>query len=308
LLLLAGISACQRGPLRVDPRAQLQAAWTQFRLNEFADAEQSFAAALGHLSGDDPETIHLRANAIYGLALLASLAHHDEDPAQSARARELFGRVIALAPKSDEAAWSALAIIRDEQVSAAFDNGDIAAADKRYGDFITQYPCTPAAEEAFVDQMALHVQTGDPSEESRVVTAIKDHLRGNPDTPEKSALYHLLSKAHYARREFSDALAAAVASVNAKEIDPNNPAQNNISEYYRIGMMAQYDVGDFATARKYYALFLKEYPRDLRAFNVKRMLQHLDATEAALRAGKTPPTIDQLPPTEPITAGEGGAS
>ena len=126
------------------------------------------------------------------------------------------------------------------------------------------------------------------------------------DAGEGGRLCALLSKAHVARGEFSEGLAAAIDSVEAKEIDPANPAQNNISEYYRIGMMAQYDVGDFATARKYYGLFLRDYPRDLRAFNVKRMLQHLDATAAALRAGTRVPTIEELPPpptTLPVDSG-----
>ena len=214
--------------------------------------------------------------------------------------------MIRLDSKSEEAAWAGLAIIRDEQVEAAVEEGALERGDKLYADFAAGHPHTAAGEEAFVDRMALHVQTQTAGEEGFAIAAIGDFLRENPGTREKSALYLLLSKAHVARGEFPEGLAAAVASVEAKEIDPANPAQNNISEYYRIGMMAQYDVGDFATARKYYGLFLKEYPRDLRAFNVKRMLQHLDATETALRAGKPVPTMEELPPPATLPVDSGG--
>src|SRR2546423_929018 len=81
---------------------------------------------------------------------------------------------------------------------------------------------------------------------------------------------------------------AAIASVEAKEKEAGTEGSNNILEYDRIGMMAQFDVGDFATARKYYAKFLAAYPRDQRAFNVRLMMRNMDETEAAVRAGRGP--------------------
>ena len=299
------VIGCQREGGVSSPEEELSRGWRAVRLQEFGEAEGAFTAALEEVRGEDAEAVHLRVNATYGLGLIASLAHHGEGDA-AARARDLFNQVIRLDPKSDEAAWAGLGLIRDDQVDVVFQDGGVERGDRMYAAFIAAHPHTAAGEEAFVDQMALHVQTQKAEEEGFAISAIGEFLRENPGTREKSGLYALLSKAHRARGEFPEALAAAIASVEAKEIDPANPVQNNISEYYRIGMMAQYDVGDFATARKYYRLFLKEYPRDLRAFNVKRMLLHLDATEAALRGGKQPPTMEELPPTLPVDSG--GAS
>ena len=81
----------------------------------------------------------------------------------------------------------------------------------------------------------------------------------------------------------------------------SNPAANNILEYYRIGLMAQYDVGDFATARHYYHKFLEEYPTDQRAFNVKLELARMDQLEQKLRGAKatTPATLQAIPHAAP---------
>lgn len=301
LLSLFALATCQKITAPQSPQQLLHTAWAHFRLSEFTDAEASFNAALGKLPATDPANTPLRANATYGLALLASLAHHDE---QTDRARTLFAEVIALQPHSEIAAWSALALIREDQVGT---NIPSPALDARYAELIEKYPHTAAADEAFVDRMTLLVQQLTSPEAQSAITQITAYLQSNPNTRMKSALYHLLSKAHETRKEFPAALQTAIDSVNAREINPDNHTQSNILEYYRIGMMAQYDVGDFATARKYYTLFLQQYPHDLRAFDVKRMLQHLDATEAALRAGKNPPTLTDLPPTNPAST-VGGAS
>ena len=192
---------------------------------------------------------------------------------------------------------------------------DPAALARGYDDLLRTYPDTPAAEEAFLYRTTLLVQTLAPADAERAVDDLTAYLEAHPGARLRTALLTVLSSACETLHRYPDALKAAIAAVEAKEIDPTNPWQTNILEYYRIGMMAQFDVGDFATARTYYRRFLAEYPRDQRAFNVQLLLNHLDDTEARLRAGLPPRELSEIarPATPPApetrqsaTAGAGG--
>jgi tetratricopeptide (TPR) repeat protein len=158
---------------------------------------------------------------------------------------------------------------------------------------IEQYPGTAAAEEAFFFRQSLRLETLKEEDAREAARELTEHLKNDGKGKIRTALYALLGRAHETLKQYPEALAALIASLDAKENDPANPNQNNILEYYRIGMMAQFDVGDFAIARKYYERFLKEYPRDQRAFSVSMLLKHLEATEAALRAGRPVPELSK---------------
>jgi tetratricopeptide (TPR) repeat protein len=212
------------------------------------------------------------------------------------------------------AAWAALAIARDEALPVRSDEPvDAAAARAGYTHVMETYPGTAAAEEAFLYRTELLIRSRSPDDARHAISELTDYLRDHPASHETSTLQALLSKACETGQDYPGALRAAIASVDVRQTDPANPRQNNILEYYRIGLMAQFDVGDFATARRYYQKFLTDYPRDQRAFTVELLLKHLDATEAALREGKLVPELSDLArPATKIssagapTAGKGG--
>jgi tetratricopeptide (TPR) repeat protein len=317
-IVLAGllVAACERARPDLSPRALLEKGWGHFRLEEFAEAREAFEAALEKVAPSfpsppptgigpatspntategsiaDAERDSLRLQATYGLALIASLARHGD---ASAEAHRLFQAVIDgdRSPTREMAAWAALALVRDKALPATAD-APIEDPGSGYTAVMERYPETPAAEEAFLYRTALDVETLDPADAQAAIEEIRSYVSAHPQMHWRSALFALQSTAHQTRGEYREALAAAIASVQAREPDPANPRQNNILEYYRIGMMAQFDVGDFATARAYYARFLAEYPRDQRAFLVKLLLEHLDRTEAALRAGKPVPELSAI--------------
>jgi tetratricopeptide (TPR) repeat protein len=328
LVLTIALGSCTRPPMAGTPEDLLSSGWRHFRLEEFDEAERAFQAALAQL--DHPPTasptappasptesrpLDQRVNALYGLAMVASLGHHGD---QSARAADLFRQVIALdtSPTRSMAAWAALAMVRDAHLPPSPDTpADPAALARGYDDLLRTYPDTPAAEEAFLYRTTLLVQTLAPADAERAVDDLTAYLEAHPGARLRTALLTVLSSACETLHRYPDALKAAIAAVEAKEIDPTNPWQTNILEYYRIGMMAQFDVGDFATARTYYRRFLAEYPRDQRAFNVQLLLNHLDDTEARLRAGLPPRELSEIarPATPPApetrqsaTAGAGG--
>jgi tetratricopeptide (TPR) repeat protein len=302
VLIVLVVAGCERARVEAPPRELLEKAWSHFRLEEFEEAREAFAAALEKVADakDGPEAEgpgereRLQLNATYGLALVASLAHHGEEPAE---ARRLFERVIALdhSPTRETAAWAALALVRDAALPATADAAiDRAAVSAGYGEVMEKYPATPAAEEAFLYRTAMLVETLERGDARRAVEEVRAYMGAHPAARLRTALFALESTAHGTLGEYREALAAAIASVESKEADPANPQANTILEYYRIGMMAQFDVGDFATARAYYAKFLAEYPRDQRAFVVRLLLEHLDRTEVALREGRAVPELSGI--------------
>ena len=72
----------------------------------------------------------------------------------------------------------------------------------------------------------------------------------NPSRKYCSALYGLKARAHETLKQYPASLEAQIKALETKEISPTNPYMNNMWEYYHIGLCAEYDVGDFATARK----------------------------------------------------------
>jgi tetratricopeptide (TPR) repeat protein len=304
LALLLVIAGCGRTHTDGSPRELLEKGWGHFRLEEFGEAREAFAAALEKMATANPaplpeggtteETDHLRLHATYGLALIASLERHGE---QTAEARRLFQQIIAQdhSPARDMAAWAALALVRDSALPATADAAvDRAALRQAYTNVIDTYPQAPAAVEAFLYRTEMLVETLEPADARQAVEEIRTCMAAHPAGRLRTALLALQSAAHQTLREYRQALDTAIASVESKEADPSNPRANNILEYYRIAMMAQFDVGDFAVARAYYAKFLAEYPRDQRAFAVKLLVEHLDRTEAALRDGRPAPELSDI--------------
>ena len=88
ILVVAG---CHPAREAVSAEEELGRGWRAFRLSEFGEAEGDFLAALKGARGEDAGAVHLRANATYGLGLVASLAHRGEAGA-AGRARGGFLR------------------------------------------------------------------------------------------------------------------------------------------------------------------------------------------------------------------------
>jgi tetratricopeptide (TPR) repeat protein len=276
------LSRCGREDAAGDPEDLLKRAWMHFRLDEFDPADRAFASTLKKLDAKtDPRSAELRITALYGRGMVASLGRAGDG------AREWFDKVIAADPNGEMGAWAALAMVRQQDVLRTSNTANLKAG---YAKVIEQFPNTAAAEEAFFFSQSLLVESLTDEDAREAIKQLTERLQTSKGKI-RTALYNLLGRAHQTLRQYPEALNAFIASLDAKENDPANPNQNNMLEYYRIGMMAQFDVGDFATARKYYQRYVREYPRDQRTFTVNILLKHLDETEAALRAGQPVPEL-----------------
>lgn len=290
---VAGMSGDQPAGAPPPEATLLKTAWRNTRLEEFDLAEQGFNTVLRALDTQSaaehaaPPALQLRANALYGLGLVSSLGHHGKNPAATQRR---LRAVIDLVPHSELAAWAALALAREAYLPVNTDAPEVRAeVQKCYAQVVADYPQSVAAQEAFVYLQASHIQALEAGQLRQSLRAIDTYLQEHPQARFRSALHTLQSKAYSRLQEYPQSLAAAIKALETREIDPTNPWQNNVADYFQIALMAQYDVGDFVTARRYYNQFLKEYPQDQRAFTVQMQLQRMQQTEAQLRAETPPP-------------------
>jgi tetratricopeptide (TPR) repeat protein len=270
----------------------IKAGWADFRLQDFDHASLHLHGALSQINkveaeGHAPANAGaMRINALYGLGLVGTVGGAGGG---SEEGRRYLQQVIDLDGKGQMAAWAALALVRDKHVpKVSTEKIDIPKLEEQYQEVIAKYPDTPAAEEAFLFRQSLFVETLKTEDATAAIAAIKEFLQTHGKAQFKSALHTLMNQAHVTLKDYPAALQDAIHALETKEIDPSNPNTNNVLDYYRIGLMAECDVGDFATARKYFGKFLAEYPTDQKAFNVKRELARMDQIEKDLRAGKDP--------------------
>jgi tetratricopeptide (TPR) repeat protein len=278
LTLLVALLAGGCGPrTATDPAEQLRIGWNRFRVSEFDQAAAAFEKARDSTSPDSP----LHAQALYGLASTWHLRRPGDD---RPHAKALYEQVVALTPKSDEAAWSLLALARLKHVPPVGQEPDLEEVRRAYQEVIDRFPGHLAGHEAFLHQQATRVAAYRPEEAWQVLATIDAFIKRYPDSRFLSPLYDLESLCHFVLDEPEKRLAAELRSLENREMDPTNPNMDNAAVYWTVACVAQYEVGDFATARKFYKLLLEEYPADVRSFGAKQALKGMDELEAKIRS------------------------
>lgn len=273
-LACSGVS-CDRPQSALEGRDPHEVAWIDFRLREFAAARHSFDEVL-----KDPRRNDLDL-ARFGLILNDSIGEGRDFDA----ARRTLRAKLEADPESRLAPWIALALVRLDHVPPTSDvKLDVPKLLADYAAVAKRYPGTLAASEAQTFYAAL---LANAFEESSLIEArayIESLLRENPNHPFRQPLYSLLSSTLGRLKDYPAALAAQIRALATKEIDPANPTIDNAFDYFSIAVNAQYDVGDFETARTYYNKLITEYPADQRGFLARRNLEEMDRIEAEMRA------------------------
>ncbi|HEY7091521.1 MAG TPA: tetratricopeptide repeat protein [Tepidisphaeraceae bacterium] len=249
----------------------IQTGWDQYRAGEFRIAIEAFEAAAGASEGT---AAHQQA--LYALATTWSLRRPGED---LPRAAQLFEQVIAESPQSDLAAWSMLALARMKHLAAPGQPIDRDVVSTAYQRVIDHFPNHVAAEEAFVYQQSIAVATLEPADARRALEKLQAFLRDHPGTSFASATWGLIAECHRTLIEPGQDLAARIKALETRQIDPLNPLADVSGTYWNIAVCAEYDVGDLATARKFYERFLKEYPNDQRSYGAQVAIARIDRME-----------------------------
>lgn len=279
VLLLAGAAGCGRAAHRTDhPREAVGHGWDDYRLGEFKRAVEFFEAArqAAPAGSDD----HLQA--LYGLATTWNLRLPAQD--QDKRlAADLYRQVLELGPRSELAPWAALALARLKHLVPVGEDADYAIVRPAYEEIIAKYPGTLTAREAFIYLTATKVATFKTNELREAIAGLRAFVADESDRSFRQPAYSLMAVAYNALNLQQERLEAEIASLEETEVDPTNPYNEFSWQYWNIATIAEFELGDFETARAYYRKLLEEYPRDRKIYGVKVALQRMDEIEARIR-------------------------
>jgi tetratricopeptide (TPR) repeat protein len=256
--------------------------WRLYRLGEFKAAVEAFESLRSSgQPGSEAE--------IEGLYGEASCWNFRRDRRDTARAIQLYDRLLSLAPEHPLAAWAALDRVRAEYLGAVdFDrNPDIAHA---FGEVAKTYEGTPAGEEAFFLSMNQQVPGMDSVKAAQLHKEIGAYLRRHPKSLFLSQLYQLRAACYAVLGQQSERLANMVLALESREYDQMSSRADSPLAYWQIAYIAEFQAGDFRLAREYYQRLIREYPKDIRIFGARRALERMDAVEAAVRAGQPIPS------------------
>lgn len=269
------VTGCGDRETGASPTETLHEAWADFQLREFDSAWKGFVSVQKATPAADPR----HTEAIYGEASCWNLRREDRNPVQ---ARRLYQKIVAENPENVFAPWAALDWVRSFHLFAGVAAPDEVFLINEYAKVEREFPGTPAAAEAFLFRSNLRVLKAQvPEELARVAADLIAFAEANPQSPYLQQVYVELQRVHRLLGEPDKRLAAAFRVLELTEEDPINPHFDVSYNYWTIAQIAQFDVGDFTTARAYYKKFLNDYPNDQRVFTIHHLLEEMDRIEAA---------------------------
>jgi len=247
---------------------RIATAWDDFRMGEFNRAVTGFEIAAAWAK-DQPD---LRLKALYGLACALSLKTPDPD---RERAVKVYSDVLAGAPEGELAPWCMLALARMKHVVEVGQDPDYAEVRNAYQAIIDKYPFHQAGEEAFIYQQSTYVVSLEKNDAATAEAALKGFLAAHEASRFKSPAWGLLAECYQTMGNPEEQLKCSVKALETKEMDPTNPVADNAEAFWKLATLAEFQVGDAATARKYYGLLVKDYPTDARRYAAEQGLLRL---------------------------------
>ena len=281
LAIAAVLASCGRREAAMAPAAAIESGWNEYRLGEFDRAVMRFDEAAA--ATDPASEEHLQA--LYGLAATWSLRLPAQDQ-DRAKAEELYRKILETNPKSAVAPWADLALARLKHLVPVGEDADYGIVRPAYQHIIDTYPGHLVAREAFIYLMGTKVATLQSNELREAITQLRAFVSQTNDRSFFMPAYSLMAVSHHQLGEQQERLDVEVASLSATEIDPENPYNEFAWQYWNIATIAEFELGDFATARTYYRRLLDEYPRDRRVYGAKQALKRMDEVEARFRTAK----------------------
>lgn len=258
------------------PADDLRNGWFQFGMGEYNQAVIFFKKA----SKDAPKNSDDYFKARYGLAC----AYWLKLPASnSPRAKKIFKDIIKKKPDGDYAAWSMLALVRMAHIVPFGTAPDYPLLREEYLKISRKFPDHIAGHEAFIYMIETYLATLKKNDAEFAKTRLEDFLAKHADSPFLSSAWGLYSKACETLGLKNEMLAAEIKSLETLELDPADPYMDKSDRYWSISVIAEFEVGDFDTARKYYELLIKEYPGEKRNFAAKTAIERMNSIENDFR-------------------------
>lgn len=277
-VLAFGLAACGKKTEQPGDAATLIGkAWTDYRLSEFQNAVLAFEAARAAAVPGSDEW----AMATYGLATTWDLRRPAED---SKKAASLYKEILVAAPDNPMIPWAELALARQQHLVPVGQEPDYAAVNAAYQNIITKYPGHLAAKEAFLYLESIQLARLTPEATRQAEKELSGFIRQADTLEFVGPAWSLLAVAYTTLKEPGQRLEAELKSFELTEVDPSDPYLEFAWAYWNLATLAEFEVGDFDLARKYYRLLLEEYPTDIRVYGCKQALLRMDELETRMRA------------------------
>ncbi|MDX2082032.1 MAG: hypothetical protein SFU53_14700 [Terrimicrobiaceae bacterium] len=287
-------AACGRKPTAGETSHDLNSAWEQYGYGAYDAALAQFRA----LAAQTPEADSRHHQALFGEATVWAWRRPGQDPA---RAERLYRRIMELAPGSDLAGWSALAMARMAWLVPVGQTPDQARVLELLRSAATTFRGQLPGDEALVTEQVIRVSEFDSAEARAVTAALETFLSERPGSPYRAAACGVLSAAARVLDRPRDRLRWEMAAMAEREkmaraiweLDRQGPfVFNDPGALFKIAMIAEFEVGDFAVARDFYTRFLEANPTEKRRFFAEQALERMKSTEDEIRrelVGLVPP-------------------
>jgi tetratricopeptide (TPR) repeat protein len=280
-------------------QALLRSAWVNYRLRDFPLALKEFEK----LRASTQPGSELNTWGLYGQACCWN---YRQDARDIVKASELYNELLKASPNHPLAAWSSFDLVRLKHLAKADEVLDYPALIAQYGDVAKKYSGTAAGTEALLFRLNLQISL-QQSDNLEILAEAEKYVQAYPKSPYTFRFYGMIAGCYKAMKRSDKYLEYNGKMLEVQEKDTANPNFENASTYWRLAYEAEFIVGDFDLARRYYELIRTEYPRDMRVFGAEEALKRMNDVEAAIREGRPIPAkwlSREAAATEPAPAPE----
>lgn len=244
------------------------------RVAELNDKKRDIRLTANKIS--PPGKYYLKA--MFGLAGLNWMKKPTPDKAAAER---FFKLIYDMAPKSDTAAWSLLAIARMHHLVRVGETVDRPLVYRKYQDVIDNFKGHAAAEEAFLFQQILQIKTFEDAVLKQSVKDIKAFMAQTNEGVKlrfEPGLWELLAACYQLLDMPEEEYHARDMSAKTLLIDPLNPFNDwqESNYYWRAASLAEYGVGNIGEALAYYNTLLSRNPNDRRRYTVEKSKERIE--------------------------------
>jgi tetratricopeptide (TPR) repeat protein len=254
---------------------RIDSAWQNYRLNEWSLALRDFESAIADTEPGGGDW----AMCQYGIATTWAQRRPGEDPK---KAREMYQELLAKAPQSAMAPWTELALARMIHLVPVGQDPDYPEVRKLYKAIEDKYPGHLAAKEAFMYRMSTLIASLDDDLMEEAAAELEKFVQGESQEFVGSS-YSLLSVVYNMTGQQEKRLWAEENAFDKTEVDPADPSVEFAWAYWNLACISEFELGDFARARKYYNELMEKYPSDIRIHGCKSALKRMDDIEARIR-------------------------
>ena len=280
-VLLAVVFCAGCGGKKVEAESSddaFQTGWINYRLLDWTRAMRCFEMSVALATNDTQ-----RMRGLYSQADVWNFATQGRS---ADRAVGLYKRVVEEDTEGVWAPWAALALARMEHTKASPELPEIKVLEEAYGKVIDNYPGHVAADEAFMHLQHARLVRGEDETIAKAIAETEAWVEARKDSVFLPTGYGVMAHGHMLQgrgKEYIDALVAAVELSLQQQQNSMLPPTDQVGNYFRIGMAAQLDSGDFDVAREYFKKMIETSPWDQRIFLVEQRLKMMDEFEERVR-------------------------